>query len=156
MLPRRAKPFSVSIAALPSAFENASARVQEHPAGYVHFTYRPGRRTLDQLEAALTQAASLLEARYWHRILNDQRQVAPFTKAEMAQAHDFWRQRTRQWGHGLWVASILANNLFARIAATTARQRLRQAGVRYQLFEDELPARAWLHQQVVPPPPALS
>ena len=136
-------------------FENDIATISEHPDGYVFFACRPGKRTAAQLQEALRHTASLLQARGWHRVLNDQRLLAPFTPEETAQALAFWQQRTRLLGHGVYLASVLANTIFARIAATSWREQLHEVGLRYALFENEETASAWLRLQVVPPAPAI-
>ena len=132
-------------------FENKIATIAAHPDGYVLFTYQPGKRKPEQLQEVLRHMADLLEARGWHRILNDQRQLEPFTVEETAQAHTFWQQRTQQLGHGLCLASVLAHDVFARLAATSMRQELRDVGLGYRLFDNIPEAGAWLREQVIPP-----
>lgn len=133
-------------------FQNEIATIEEHALGYALLAYHAGPRQLAQVQAVLLHLATLLETRGWYRVLNQQQRMQAFTRRETAAIAAFWHQRTQQWGHGLYVASVLAHEVFARIAATTMRQELQRAGLVYRLFETEAQAGAWLGEQQAPPP----
>lgn len=65
-------------------FENPAGRLLEHPNGYVVFQYHPGKRKLSDLQTLLTHTHNLLDRNMWHRMLCDQRLMAPFTAEESA------------------------------------------------------------------------
>jgi len=137
-------------------FQNEIATIEEHASGYVLLTYRAGPRQLVQVQTVLSHLATLLETRGWYRVLNLQQWMQAFTRRETATSAAFWHQRIEQWGHGLYVASVLAHGVFARIAATTMRQELQRAGLVYQLFDNEVQAGIWLCAQQAPPPARAS
>lgn len=131
---------------LPLYFENAAAAVREHPAGYVVFEYKPGKRAFTDLQAVLQHLSNLLRRRDWHRILGDQRTMTPFTEQETAWIVDYWLDVTRQRPGGIYAAVLLAEDVFARLAATQLRHENKQAALTYRLFEDEAEAATWLGQ----------
>ena len=137
---------SMPAAKLTIYFENNVATVCEHPAGYVVFTYKPGKRAFAELQAVLTHLGNLLRRRDWYRILGDQRAMSPFTEQENAWIVDYWLDVTRQRPGGLYAAVLLAEDVFARLAATQLRFENKQAALTYRLFENEAEAAAWLRQ----------
>lgn len=133
-------------------FSNALATIRVHPSEYVHFTYQAGTRESQDVQAVLTHTGELLVNRQWHRLLNDQRLMTPFTSEERTQVFEYWQQQTRRLGYGLCVASILAQDVFSRLAATQLRHELKEANLSYRVFDEEKEAIAWLLQQTERPP----
>ena len=129
---------------LPIYFENAVATLREHPDGYVVFAYKPGKRELTDLQAILTHLRNLLNRRNWYKILGDQRLMSPFTEEENAWIIEYWLTVTRQRPGGIYAAVLLANDVFARLAANQLRHENRESALTYRLFEHELEAAAWL------------
>lgn len=133
-------------AGLPVYFQNAVGRLLEHPAGYIVFQYNPGKRVLADFQALLTQAGLLLRRNRWHRILADQRLMAPFTDGETAWASTYWLAPTNQPSGGLFAAVLLANDVFARLATGLMRQEIQSPVLTYRVFDNEAGAAAWLQQ----------
>lgn len=125
--------------------DNAAGQVLTHPAGYVVFVYKPGPRTLPDLQALIQGAAQLLTAYDWHRVLGDQRQMAPLTPEQSTWLVQFWQQHTRQH-RPLYAAVVLAQDVFARLATSQLKQQMSEAGITYRQFADEAEAVAWLAQ----------
>lgn len=131
---------------LPVYFENAAAKLREHPDGYVVFEYKPGVRQLADFQAMLTHTGNLLRRKNWYKILGDQRLMAPFTEEETAWVTGYWLDHTLQRPGALYAAVLLANDVFARLATTQFRHEARVAALTYRLFEHEAEAAAWLRQ----------
>jgi hypothetical protein len=132
-------------ASLPIYFENAAAILREHPDGYAVFKYKSGKREFADLQAVLTHLDNLLRLRNWYRILGDQRLMTPFTEQENSWIVTYWLNATRQRPGGIYAAVLLANDVFARLAATQLRHE-NKAALTYHLFEHEAEATAWLRQ----------
>jgi hypothetical protein len=135
-------PFS----ALPIYFKNAAATLREHPDGYVVFEYQPGKRKLMDFQAVLMHTGNLLRLKGWNKILGDQRLMAPFSEEETAWVTTYWLDHERQRPGGIYAAVLLANDVFARLAATQVRHEAKAAALTYRLFEQEAEAVAWLLQ----------
>ena len=135
-------PLLVSIAALPIYFENAVATLREHPDGYVVFEYHPGPRLFAEFQAVLTHTGNLLRRKQWHKILGDQRLMTPFTEQETAWITNYWLDHARHRAGGIYAAVLLANDVFARLAATQLRHEAKAAALTYRLFESEADAAA--------------
>jgi hypothetical protein len=72
-------------------FENPVGRLLEQSVGqYVVVEYHPGPRKLNELQAFLTHAGQLLSRQGWHKLLGDQRHMAPFTPEELEWVTGFW------------------------------------------------------------------
>ncbi|MGI4874717.1 MAG: hypothetical protein ACRYFX_26475 [Janthinobacterium lividum] len=125
-------------------FENAVARIFEHPAGYAIFHYHPGVRKFTDFQAALTHLGNLLRCNNWRCILGDQRLMTPFTDEENAWIVDYWLAHGRQQPGGIYAAVLLPNDVFARLAATQLRHEAKAASLTYRLFDQEADAVAWL------------
>ena len=125
-------------------FENAAACLFEHPGGYVFFQYKAGKRHLADLQAALTHTADLLHKRKWYKLLGDQRLMAPFTDEETAWVITQWLTGTQMLVGDIHAAVLVANDVFARLAASQLRHDATLAGLVYRTFEDETQAAAWL------------
>jgi hypothetical protein len=134
----------VSIATLPIYFENAVATLREHPDGYIVFEYHPGPRQFADFQAVLTHTGNLLRRKQWYKILGDQRLMAPFTEQETAWITSYWLDHSRHRPGGIYAAVLLANDVFARLAATQLRHETKAAALTYRLFEHEADAAAWL------------
>ncbi|MGI4834951.1 MAG: hypothetical protein ACRYFK_15975 [Janthinobacterium lividum] len=121
--------------------ENAAGQVLTHPTGYVVLIYKPGPRTLPDLQALITRITELLRTYNWYRILGDQRLMAPLTTAQTEWLVHYWQQ------HGpLYAAVILAQDVFARLAASQLKQQISDTGITYRQFADEAAAVRWLGQ----------
>ncbi|MBC8085523.1 MAG: hypothetical protein H7Z21_20175 [Hymenobacter sp.] len=129
-------------------FENSAGRVLEHPDGYVIFQYHPGPRTLHHLQALLTHTRNLLERNQWHRLLGDQRLMAPFTDEESAWIVDHWLDPSRQGPRGLYGAVLLAHDVFARLSNAQIMHDAKASALTYRVFDTEETAVAWLRQLV--------
>ena len=127
-------------------FENSVGRLLEHPEGFVVFAYKPGKRKLSDLQALLTHTRNLLERNQWHRMLGDQRLMAPFTEEEGAWIVDYWLDATRQRPGGIYGAVLLANDVFARLSMDQVMHEARASALTYRLFDSEDKAIAWLRQ----------
>jgi hypothetical protein len=130
-------------------FNNAAVRVLEHPHGFAIFQYLPGPRTLTDLQAAVTHVNRLLLRRAWGRVLNDQRQMVPFTPEESAWVHNYWHTHLDQHPHGITSAVIVAQDVFARLAASQLRHDHQALDIEYHVFEDEGEAVAWLRRRTI-------
>lgn len=127
---------------LPIYFENPVGRLLEHPAGYVVVQYHAGKRKFSELQAFLTHTGQLLLRRNWHRILGDQRLLAPFTDEETAYIMDYWL--TRPAARPIWAAVILPNDVFARLSVSQIASEATAATMTYRLFSDGKAAEDWL------------
>ena len=133
-------------------FENATATITECLDGYAIFTYRAGPRKLSDFQAVMTHLGNLLRTRKWHRILGDQRLMMPATAEENEFITAYWQQQTQVLGYGLCAATVLAQDVFARLAATQLRADLKAVNIGYRVFDDEIQAGLWLRAQTVFPP----
>jgi hypothetical protein len=136
-------PFAIG---LPIYFENAAGRVLEHPDGYAVFEYAPGKRVFSDLQALLTHTSQLLRRRNWYRILGDQRRMSPFTPEESQWILEYWLDPANQRAQGVYAAVLLAEDVFARLAASQLMQDAKAAALTYHLFDNEPAAAAWLRQ----------
>ncbi|RPD44084.1 hypothetical protein DNI29_22050 [Hymenobacter sediminis] len=120
------------------------ASIFAHPDGYVLLRYHPGPRTLADVQNVLTHTGKLLTLRNWHKLLSDQRQLSPFTEDEQALILDYWQ--ARHFAAGLTLGAVLlSQNVFTRLSFHTIREQAYGA-LRYQVFEDEAEAAAWLRR----------
>jgi len=131
---------------LPLYFENAAGRLLEHPDQYVIFQYHPGPRTFSDLQALLTHTGILLRRNQWHKLLGDQRLMAPFSEEESKWIVEFWLDGSQQRNGGLHGAILLAQDVFARLSMSQVMHEARASSLTYRLFEDEGQAGAWLRQ----------
>lgn len=128
-------------------FENCLATISAHPADYVHLIYHPGQHTLTDLQIVLHHTGDLLLRRRWHRLLEDQQQLAQLPGESQQVATAYWQRQTPSLAQSLCVATVLAQDVFARLAAATLRHKLRSTDINYRLFSDSAAANAWLQQQ---------
>lgn len=127
-------------------FENSVGRLLEHPEGFVIFQYLPGKRKLSDLQALLAHTRNLLDRNHWHRMLGDQRHMAPFTEEESTWIVNYWLDSPRQRAGGLYGAIILANDVFARLSMDQVIHEAKASALTYRLFDSEDKAIAWLRQ----------
>lgn len=129
-------------------FENAAVRVLEHPIGFAIFQYKLGPRAFTDLESALVHVNNLLHRRQWYRVLNDQRQMVPFSEEEITHVSEFWRTHLNHYHQGICVAVLMAHDVFARLAASQMRHYHQTVAltITYRLFEDEAEAAVWLRE----------
>jgi hypothetical protein len=128
----------------PLYFENAAGRLLEHPDQYVIFQYHPGKREFADLQALLTHTGILLRRNNWHKLLGDQRQMAPFTEQERAWIVEYWLDARLQRPGGIYGAVLLAHDVFARLSMNQVMHDAQASSLTYRLFEDEAEAAAWL------------
>jgi hypothetical protein len=128
--------------ALSLYFQNAVARVLEHPHGYAVVEYQPGPRQLSDLQGVLAQLARLLTQRRWNRVLADQRHMQPFTPEESEWIRAHWLTRGTTF-HG---ALLLPHNVFARLTSSQLVLEAKAANLSYRLFDEPAAAEAWLLQ----------
>ena len=136
--------FLMTIALPKLYFENAAGRVFEHPDGYVVFQYLPGERRFPDLQALLAQTRDLLDRQCWHRLLGDQRHMAPFTEEESTWIVNYWLAEARQGPKGLFGALLLAPDLFASLPLPQVTHEARAGALTYRLFDTEEKAARWL------------
>lgn len=127
-------------------FENPVGRILEHPDGYAVVQYKAGPRQLDHLQAFLTHAGRLLQSRGWHKLLGDQRLMAPFNDTERSWITEYWLDRKDKEAHPLYGAVLLPDDVFARLSVSQIMQEARAASMTYRLFQDLEEAEAWLRQ----------
>ncbi|TGE22729.1 STAS/SEC14 domain-containing protein [Hymenobacter metallicola] len=129
-------------------YENAVGRVVDDPQGFARLTYHAGSRDADAMASLLGHVTRLLAQRGDGGLLVDQRLMTPFTPAEQAFVIQQWLPRTVVEGGYRFGAVILAENAFARLATRAVTTAVRDLPMRYQYFEQEPEAIAWLlHQQ---------
>ena len=126
--------------------ENKAGRLLEHPDGFVVLVYAPGPRKFTDLQALLTHVRNLLERNRWHRLLGDQRQMAPFSEEERAWIVDYWLDSSRQRAGGIHSAVVLAHDVFARLSMNQVTHAAKVSDLTYRVFEREAEAEAWLRQ----------
>ncbi|MBF9239656.1 hypothetical protein I2I05_19845 [Hymenobacter sp. BT683] len=127
-------------------FENKAGRLLEHPDGYVVLEYKPGPRQFTDLQALLAHVRNLLERNRWHRLLGDQRLMAPFSEQERAWIVEYWLDRSRQRAGGIHSAVILAHDVFARLSMDQVTHAANVSALTYRVFDTEEAAAAWLGQ----------
>ncbi|MGY2131296.1 hypothetical protein ACW9KT_03655 [Hymenobacter sp. HD11105] len=126
-------------------FENPVGRVLEHSDGYAYVIYNAGPRKLDHLKSFLTHTSQLLQRRGWHKLLGDQRLMAPFTEEERLWIVDYWISSTAA-GSQIYGAVLIPEDVFARLSVSQMMGEAREAAMTYRLFESETDAAAWLRQ----------
>ncbi len=127
-------------------FENAAGQVLEHPAKYALLRYKPGPRTLPDLQALITHIGLLLQRKGWYCILGDQGLMAPFTPEQSAWLVAYWEGYTTRYSGRVYAAVVLAHDVFARLAVSQLRQDIAVAELTYRQFPDLSAAAAWLTQ----------
>lgn len=123
-------------------FENVVGRTYAYPAGYALLRYHPGPRSLLDFHEFLLHTGRLLQRRRWHKMLSDQRQLAPYTETEQALLLDYWQ--ARHFTHGQTVSAVLLAADAATSCAFTHVWEEARGAVPYLLFNDETLAAAWL------------
>jgi hypothetical protein len=88
----------------------------------------------------------LLKRNGWHRLLGDQRLMAPFTTEESEWIVEYWLDSSRHGPRGLYGAIILANDVFARLAMDQVVHEAKASALTYRMFDSEDKAVAWLRQ----------
>jgi hypothetical protein len=125
-------------------FENSVGRLLEHPDGYARVNYNPGKRELGNFQAFLTHTSLLLRRRGWHKLLADQRDMAPFTDEERAWIHDSWLASSASEGYLMYGAVLVPNDVFARLSLSLMMNETRESALTYRLFNSEAEALIWL------------
>jgi len=125
-------------------FENPVGRILEHPGGYVVVEYAAGPRDFATFQAFLTHTSQVLRRHKWHKMLADQRHMAPFTQQERAWINEFWLAQKAKDGYLLYGAVLLPEDVFSRLSTNLVLQDAQQSALTYRLFDDEKEAVAWL------------
>jgi hypothetical protein len=120
--------------------------VLEHPDGYVVFQYHPGPRKFHHLQALLVHTRNLLQRNQWHRMLGDQRLMAPFTDEETAWIVENWLDPSQHGPKGIYGAVLLAHDVFARLSNAQVMHEAHASALTYRVFDSEEAAAAWLRQ----------
>ncbi|MDF7815072.1 hypothetical protein [Hymenobacter sp. YC55] len=129
-------------------FENAAGQLGEHALGYAVVRYKPGKRELLDFQALLTHLSHLLRRRGWHKVLSDQRALAPFTEQEQTFIRERWRQGGPGGHYEKLVAVLLPRDVYARLSVHLVLNDAHEGDVTYHIFEDELAAGTWLRQML--------
>jgi hypothetical protein len=125
-------------------FENSIGRIWEEPAGYVRLEYRPGSRETVQFRAILTHLGQALARHRWSKALIDQREMAPYTPAELDwMTNDWLPGAVRECGYR-YGAALVAHDVFARLAMNQLVLANRSLAHVYRMFESETEATEWL------------
>ncbi|MBJ6107928.1 hypothetical protein JAO73_02815 [Hymenobacter sp. BT523] len=125
-------------------FENSTGRIWEEPDGYVRLEYRPGSRETVQFRAMLTHLAQALARHRWSKALIDQREMTPFTPAELDWMTNEWLPTAvRECGYR-YGAALVAHDVFARLAMNQLVMASRGLAHTYRTFESEAEATEWL------------
>ncbi len=128
-------------------YENSVGRLLEQPAGqYVVVQYHPGPRKLNELQAFLTHAGQLLSRQGWHKLLGDQRLMAPFTPEEIAWVTEYWLTSAQRRTSELYGAVLLPHDVFARLSVSQVMNEAKAAAMTYRLFDNDAEAATWLVQ----------
>ncbi|WP_046246528.1 hypothetical protein [Hymenobacter terrenus] len=127
-------------------FENPVGRVLEHPDGYALVQYAAGPRDFTTFQAFLTHTSHLLRRHNWHKMLADQRAMAPFTDQERTWIKDYWLAQSQSEGYDLYGAVVIPNDEFARLSLSLVMNDSQQSALTYRMFEAETEATAWLQQ----------
>ncbi|UOQ97795.1 hypothetical protein MUN81_21530 [Hymenobacter sp. 5317J-9] len=125
-------------------FENSIGRIWEEPEGYVRLEYRAGVREPVQFRAMLTHLAQAMGRHRWSKALIDQREMTPFTPAELDwMANEWLPSAVRECGYR-YGAALVAHDVFARLAMNQLVMASRGLAHTYRTFESEADAVAWL------------
>jgi hypothetical protein len=128
-------------------FENPVGRLLEHPDGYALVQYAAGPRDFATFQAFLTHTRQLLRRHGWHKMLADQRAMAPFTDEERTWIAEHWLAHSATDGYALFGAVVIPSDVFARLALDLVMSTVRQqSALTYRLFAAEADATAWLHE----------
>lgn len=99
------------------------------------------------MQALLTHTRNLLTRNQWHRMLGDQREMAPFTDEESAWIVDHWLDPAQHGPKGIYGAVLLAPNVFAHLPNAQVMHEAKASALTYRLFDTEEAAVAWLRQR---------
>ncbi|MBH8559874.1 hypothetical protein [Hymenobacter negativus] len=128
-------------------FENPVGRLLEHPDGYALVQYTEAPRDFAVFQAFLTHTHHLLRRHGWHKMLADQRYMAPFTDEERQWIGQDWLARSASDGYALFGAIIIPTDVYARLALDQVMSTmLQQSALTYRLFATEEEATEWLRQ----------
>jgi hypothetical protein len=127
-------------------FENPVGRLSEHVDEYAIVQYKPGKREFHEFQALLTHLGHLLHRHHWHKVLTDQRAMAPFTEQERAWINDRWLHTPLGERQERIAAVLLPHDVFARLATSQVMHDAKEGDLTYHIFEDAAAASAWLRQ----------
>ncbi|MCC3153978.1 hypothetical protein Q3A66_13560 [Hymenobacter sp. BT770] len=127
-------------------YENPIGRLLEHPHGFAVVQYNAGARDFTTFKAFLTHVSQLLRRHGWHKMLADQRDMAPFTEEERTWIGEFWLASSQSDGYELYGAVVIPSDVFARLSVNLVMNDSQHSALTYRLFEGEDEAEAWLRQ----------
>jgi hypothetical protein len=128
-------------------FENPVGRLLEHPDGYALVQYTAAPRDFAVFQAFLTHTHHLLRRHGWHKMLADQRHMAPFTDEERHWIGQDWLARSASDGYALFGAIIIPTDVYAHLALDSVMSTIQQnSALTYRLFTTEQEATEWLRQ----------
>jgi hypothetical protein len=128
-------------------FENPVGRVLEHPDGYAVVRFHNGARNLQHFQALMEHTWQLLQRHSWHKLLGDQRIMAPFTTEESRWLLTAGQLMASKGATGLFGAVILPHDVFARLSVSKAMENATVSDLTYRVFDNEPAAEAWLNAQ---------
>lgn len=128
-------------------FENAAARISEHPQAFAVVTWHKGIRKPEDFRAVLNHLDRLFRLRRWSRLLADQRNLAPFTEAERTWVLNEWLPQAVGEGPYRYAAVLPPLDVFARLASKSVTAEAHKKFLAYQFCETEAEAVQWLLQQ---------
>jgi len=134
----------LSLGGLPIYYQNPIGRLYEHPDGYLVVDYNAGKRLMSEYRPFVTRLMYALQRNGWHKMLTNQRQMAPFTEEERAWLVKQWLGPDPAWSGHLTTAVLLPEDVFARLAVNTIMHDVREGALLYRVFTDAQDATAWL------------
>jgi hypothetical protein len=132
---------------LSCCFENAAARIYQHPLGFVQHVWLPGSASSPALHAAFEALLAQLSPTGGQKVLIDQRQFLLPTPADTSWFLLDWLPRAVQQGYR-YGAVLSLHPVLDRVSAHAIRQEaMHQFPVVYRSFVQEQAAITWLLTQ---------
>lgn len=125
-------------------FENAVGCISEYANHYAVVQYKPGKRKFVDFQTFGAHLRGLLQRRNWHKVLSDQRVLAPFTEEERAWIRAQWHTSVVQ--QKVLVAVLLPQDVFARLATSLVMHDAHEGALVYRIFQNDAEAATWLRQ----------
>jgi hypothetical protein len=129
-------------------FENNLASISSHPAGYVQLTYQANEYTLEELRIVLGHVGDLLRRYRWHMLLENHQQLVSLSAGQQGMMLQYLQRQTSSLNRPLCVATVLAQNVFVRLAVAALRHKLQttNTAINYRSFSDTVTASSWMLQ----------
>ncbi|GAA4356160.1 hypothetical protein GCM10023185_19710 [Hymenobacter saemangeumensis] len=125
-------------------FENAAGQVLEHPDGYALVRHHAGKRKADDLNTLVACTGRLLMKRSWHRVLDDQRHMAPLTPDEKQWVLEKWY--TGQTDRPVYIitAVVVPDDVVARLSSRQMWNEVPPGIFEYHTFTELEEAQGFL------------